>query len=294
LARVARTKNAGTRRRQPCPGPSSDNPARVVALVAGALVRLPPPRLYFLTAMDPKTYSEFSSLRASFRSDVVRWSASAPGLAAAQRELIRLSGRTPYPVETPIVYNERLDDVTAESEIRYLIVADNPGIREQRAVNRRYLVGQSGKLARSFFAARRGELGADFDTGTIILNKTPIHTPRTADLRSLPRAFFALLEETQVAMAAYCLAFHRLLGCELWIVGYGELKEGKVFHPFASALKAAYTSAEAAAARKRVFVFRHFSMNQFSIDLARKSGGRELKAALEAVGAEYRLKYLGW
>jgi hypothetical protein len=244
--------------------------------------------------MDRKTYSAFSSLRDSFRADVERWAESAPTLAAAQRELIRLSGRTPYPIETPIVYNEKLDSVTADSEIRYLIVADNPGIKEQLAANRRYLVGQSGKLARSFFAARRGELGADFDTGTLILNKTPVHTPRTAELRALSRSFSSLLEETQVAMAGYCLAFHRLFESELWIIGYGELKEKGIFSAFASALKAAYAGDEAAALRKRVFVYRHFSMNQFSVDLSRKSAGRDLKAALAAVGSEYRLKYLGW
>jgi hypothetical protein len=251
-------------------------------------------RLYW-HLMDKKTFREFSGLRERLGADIARWTASSRGLAEAQAAISAKTGRTPYPIETPIVYNSRMDEVGPASDVRYLIVADNPGIREQEAANRRYLVGQSGKLARSFFASHREELGADFDTGTLILNKTPIHTPRTAELALLKERFGTLLEETQTAMADYCFEFHRALGCELWIVGYGELGPRKLFAPFTKRLKERYLAPDGRKLAELVFVFRHFSMNQFSIDLAANGKGDEgVKAGLEAIGRAHRLDHLGW
>ena len=64
--------------------------------------------------------------------------------------------------------------------------------------------------------------------------------------------------------------------------GYSELKDKKIFCPYRDALKAA-CEASSSAAWEKVYVFQHFSMNRFSIDLADfvKSGKKE-KALLEA------------
>ena len=56
-----------------------------------------------------------------------------------------------YSFETPIVYNRDLDKITQDDEIKLIVIGDNPGKDEQLQKNNRYLVGQAGKLADSFF-----------------------------------------------------------------------------------------------------------------------------------------------
>jgi hypothetical protein len=47
--------------------------------------------------------------------------------------------------------------------------------------------------------------------------------------------------------------------------------------------------------RGRLFLYRHFSMNQFTIDLNRQAApGESLRETLERMGSAYRLRILGW
>jgi hypothetical protein len=210
-------------------------------------------------------------------------------------------------VETPIVYNGALDDVSAGSEIRLILVADNPGRREQAAANRRYLVGPSGKIAGRFFRDNPC-LGIDFHENVIILNKTPIHTPRTADLRELCRlggdALAKALSESQRIMARLLLDFHQALSpVRVWIIGYSEMKKNGIFAAYTETLGELYrppagisaAAGPAAALWEQIYIYRHFSMNQFTIDLRRQaSSGESLEASLARIGAAYRQRVLGW
>ena len=186
--------------------------------------------------------------------------------------------------------------------IDFIIVADNPGKKEQLAANRRYLVGQSGKLAEGYFRER---LGVDFRSNVAILNKTPIHTPKTAELKRLlslaeeegPGTGADLcrrFEESQVAMAGLARELHGALGSVLWLSGLGELGPKGLFGVYAGALERAYRGAPRRL-RERVWLFRHFSMNQFAIEVkAKAEPGKALIEELERIGTENRRRVLGW
>jgi hypothetical protein len=260
--------------------------------------------------LTPRAYAALASIRDEFRSLVEEWTAEHAYLLQAQERLRKARGYDDYRVETPIVYNRALDELGPESRIRILLVADNPGKNEQLAINNRYLVGQSGKLAEGWM---RRELGIDFRSEVAILNKTPVHTPKTAELAMLEKEagirgerLAALLAGSQAAMAdlAWRL-FEALRGAAedsggaagpwpvLWISGLGELKDGGIFEPYRDALSRRLARAREDSAAS-TWAFNHFSMNQFSIELARKA--RKGESALEElarVGAENRARVFG-
>lgn len=252
--------------------------------------------------MKPQAYAAFDAARAEFRGLVAAWSAALPSLAGLQERLRLELGYDDYRVETPVVYNRDLDSVGPEDRIGFLLVADNPGKKEQLAANNRYLVGQSGKLAEGWF---RRELGMDFRKEVVILNKTPLHTPKTAELRRLlalsgapgsrdRKALEALLSESQAAMAGLARRLHEGSGAPLWISGYGELGPRGLFRPYAEALAREYEGAPKAL-RDSVWLFRHFSMNQFAVEMKEKRDpSRPLAAELARIGVENRKRILGW
>ena len=66
---------------------------------------------------------------------------------------------------------------------------------------------------------------------------------------------------------------------QLWLVGYSELKNKGIFTKYKEELKNQYSGAEKLNdAWKNVFVFQHFSMNRFTIDLGEfsKKNGKNL------------------
>ncbi len=181
-----------------------------------------------------------------------------------------------YPLETCVVYNTALDELTENSEIHLIVIGDNPGKDEQLLKNNKYLVGQSGKIATGFFA-KNPELKTDFRKNVIILNKTPVHTAKTNHLKFLSKnggeQIQKLIEDSQIFMAEQTAKLHKNL-CEnanesgwqpeLWLVGYAELKPKGIFTEYRDTLKKCY---ENSPLWEKVFVFQHFSMNRFSIDL---------------------------
>lgn len=248
--------------------------------------------------MTEEQYIGFCTIRDEFKDYVNELSRRASSwLRPLQEELRLLQGYSDYSVETPVVYNRALDDVRPEDDIRCIIVADNPGKNEQRENNQRYLVGQSGKLARGWF---KSELGLDFGRQTVILNKTPIHTPKTAELRFLRRLagqrleeLDALLAESQIKMAQLAFQMHAYLDCYLWISGYGELAHRGFFKPWADALSELYANAPDEL-KRAVLVFRHFSMNQFSIEFKNFQTDLAGFEKLEVIGQANRKRILGW
>jgi hypothetical protein len=222
-------------------------------------------------------FGEFDAIRKEFRKYTGDTSEHAPWLGGLQEELRQVQGYDDYRIETPVVYNLALDDISPSDSPRFIIVADNPGKNEQKAENRRYLVGQSGKLAQGWF---RKELGTDFRSAALIINKTPIHTPKTAEIGMLKKLAAArsrtmaadldrLLGESQRRMADFAFRLHRCLGGVLWVSGYGELKPKGLFADWNEAATRLYLDAsgeEGQALRDTLWVFRHFSMNQFAIE----------------------------
>ena len=47
-------------------------------------------------------------------------------------------------MQTPIVYNTALDEITKNDDIKLIVIGDNPGKDEQLLQNQKYLVGQAG------------------------------------------------------------------------------------------------------------------------------------------------------
>ena len=74
-----------------------------------------------------------------------------------------------YTLENAAVFNKNLKKIT---NLRYILVADNPGVTEQH--EECYLVGKAGKTARNIF--KNNSLVSDFDEEVAVLNKTFIHT----------------------------------------------------------------------------------------------------------------------
>lgn len=246
--------------------------------------------------MRKKAFEEFDVLRREFRDRVREWSAAVPSLRALQDRLRLDRGYKDYEIETPVVYNQALDDLKPDSRPRWILIADNPGKNEQKKANLRYLVGQSGRLAEGFF---RRELGSDFRADVLIINKTPVHTAKTAELALLrgldaSGAVARLLEESQRWMAGFARDLHRTLGIPVWISGRSELKPRGIFGPWFAEFSRLYREAPAAA-RNEVLVFNHFSMNQFSIEVARKRDpSRPLGDELLRIGAENRKTIFGF
>jgi len=220
-----------------------------------------------------------------------------PHLKKIQQKLVdsRSGKNSSYTVETPVVYNSALDDITEDDEIKLILVADNPGRREQAAENRRYLVGPSGKIAQKFFRDNP-QLGIDFIKNVIILNKTPVHSPRTAELRQLcildsTNSTAKAIEESQKKMAQLLLEFQEAFCVPVYITGYSEMKKGGVFEVYTETLKKLYTGKKLL--YNQIFLFRHFSMNQFTIDLNKKAlKGETVDKILARIGTSYRERIL--
>jgi hypothetical protein len=249
--------------------------------------------MFMMFGMTSKTWKQFSAVKEHYREAVDQLRLQLPKLGALQQKLVNARSGPAYTVETPIVYNEALDDVGPKDDIKLILVADNPGRREQAAENRRYLVGPSGKITERFFR-EEPSLGIDFRKNVLILNKTPIHTPRTVELRELCRlggpALTEAIAQSQLTMVGILEEFYRALApIPVWIIGYSEMKKRGIFEVYTEALKKA-----PGAMFDALFFYRHFSMNQFTIDLHKQAKrGESTAQALERIGRAYRERVLG-
>lgn len=248
--------------------------------------------------MTDRQWEIFLQFKNEFYSKVAFWQSEYPLLGELQKQAA-LDAKTPlYPFETSVVYNTDLDRITKDDKIKLIVIGDNPGKDEQLAKNRRYLVGQAGKIADGFFR-RNPELGVDFRKNVIILNKTPVHSAKTIQLKKIMQLggeqIKNLILESQLWMAEKTAAFYRdfvaagmncdgkvesgsnnpvLEACstseisstfpELWLVGYSELKDKGFFVPYREKLKAELCTSMV---WDSLYVFQHFSMNRFTIDL---------------------------
>lgn len=252
--------------------------------------------------MTQNQWLAIRQFREELRTKCDSWNSTfATQLEPLQREAAR-NDTPPYPVETPIVYNTALDEISAQDEIRLIVIGDNPGKAEQLSCNRQYLVGQSGKIAQGFFSAH-SELNIDFRRNTIILNKTPVHTAKTTHLKYILRygspEIRSLIEESQVWMAQKTAELHRSLAaendCQLWLVGYAELKAKGLFASYRDSLIASYGQPPDEFWQD-VLVFQHFSMNRFLIDLkdyVKTNPGDSFVTSIAELGRKHRLEIFG-
>jgi hypothetical protein len=245
--------------------------------------------------LEHNNWKKFIKAKELFRKEVDALDCSLPKLKNIQQKYADNRTEVSYRVETPVVFNSALDDITIEDKIKLILVADNPGRREQESLNKRYLVGPSGKIAQKFFRDNPS-FEIDFYKNVIILNKTPIHSPRTVELKELclmdsTSSLRAALEESQKKMADLLFEFYKALNCPVWITGYSEMKKGGIFESYTERLKDLCAKEEEFF--NRIFIYRHFSMNQFTIDLKKQTlSGETTEKTLERIGKTYRNRIL--
>lgn len=205
----------------------------------------------------------FSDFRCEFKKKISEWSVFSNELKILQEKSAENDKIPNYKIENPIVYNRALDEISNDSEIKLIICADNPGKNEQLSQNQKYLIGQAGKLAEGFFRNNK-EFKIDFRKNAVILNKTPVHSAKTAELKFIYKnssdEIKNLLDETQIWMAKKTAELSDTLNCPIFLAGYSELKKGGIFTIYKNELKNSIKNMNS------VLVFQHFSMNRFSID----------------------------
>lgn len=249
--------------------------------------------------MTEKQWNIFCDFKKELKQKIEEWTERAPKLTDLQKKAARLAKNAEYSFETPVVYNRALNDVQPQDDIKLIVIGDNPGKDEQLKINNRYLVGQAGKIAEGYFR-RNPELGVDFRRNVIILNKTPIHSAKTIQLNTIAKLggpeISGLIKESQIWMAEKTAALHAELGTELWLVGYSELKDKKIFYPYRDTLKASLINRKDV--WNRVYVFQHFSMNRFTIDLSEyikteKKENARLESNIHELGVLHKKEIFG-
>ena len=229
--------------------------------------------------MTDNQWKIFCDFKNDLKKMVTKWQELFPNLKDLQKQAAIIAKTPDYPFETPIVYNLALEEISKNDEIKLIVIGDNPGKDEQLAKNNKYLVGQAGKIAEGFFN-RNESLGIDFRKNVIILNKTPIHSAKTSQLKTIARLggekISEFIKESQIWMAKRTAQLHIEMNnqilqenqTELWLVGYSELKEKGLFLNYRDELKKYYSVDDKSKSNwQKVFVFQHFSMNRFTIDL---------------------------
>lgn len=242
--------------------------------------------------MDNEQWLFFLEFRNSFKSQCKIWKEKYNEILIPLQMQARDNDKVPeYPIENSIVYNTDLDKISSETEISLIVVGDNPGKNEQLSVNCRYLVGQSGKIAQGFFQ-KNPELKIDFRKNVLILNKTPVHTAKTKELLYLcsqNEELKNLIKSSQIWMANQTAKLQKKLQIPIWIVGYGEIKEKGIFDSYRQELLKEYNDKNI----ENIFVFQHFSMNRFLIDLKEwqqlnENSGKKLSENLNSLGTFHR------
>ena len=255
--------------------------------------------------MTHADFLRFCQFRDKFKNQIEEWKNQLAGeeskIREVQKSLAKKDGVPEYSLDNILVYNKALDDVSENDDIKLIVIGDNPGKAEQLSENQRYLVGQAGKIAEGFFA-RNPELETDFRKNVIILNKTPFHTAKTKELgafskiiksnydENLATKIDKIIEESQIFMAEETASLAKDLGLEIWLVGYSELKPKGIFSIYKESLKSAFEDF----AKSKVYIYQHFSMNRFLVDLKESSdSSKSLKENLISIGENHRKEIFG-
>ena len=245
--------------------------------------------------MTNQQWKAFCAFKQEFREICQKWKDEFSEILKPLQKISANQDKVPdYPIENPIVYNTALDEITQNDEIKLIVIGDNPGKNEQLQINQKYLVGLSGKIADNFFK-KNPELKTDFRKNVIILNKTPIHTAKTKELLFLANQnekIKNLLKESQIWFAKKTVELHIALDCKMWLVGYAEVKNKGLFEDYKKILLEEYQKSEIGKnAFKKFFVYQHFSMNRFLIDLNEFT--KNLPESEKNISLESRLEKLG-
>jgi len=141
------------------------------------------------------------------------------------------------------------------SKLRYIIVGDNPGLKEYK--ENRFFVGSSGQLLRKHF--KENNLIGNFDKECIIFNKTIIHTEKTNELKGvIEKIGKELFQEIQRHCALEIAQISNELKIPILIFGKSQLGTNLLFEIFWKSLN------ESIENKKHILVYNHPSHNNFS------------------------------
>ena len=228
--------------------------------------------------MTKKQFEQFCSFRDEFRKQTALWNEEYNKVLKEKIE--SLSG---CEITNSFIYNEKLDEINENDNIKYIWIQDNPGYNEM--LQSRYAVGASGKAGQNFMTGEG--LVKDFDREVIVLNKSPVHTKVTAVLSKLKNR--EIQDETQRYMAKAIFTVHNIFECDLWILGISNLKG--IFGTFSKDMEKLYKNS---ALNKKMFLYYHFSQGQFkkAYNLeANTLGTDDPDKILESIGIKNRKKY---
>ena len=228
--------------------------------------------------MTKEQFEKFCSFRDEFRKQIILWNEEYNKILKEKIE--SLSG---CEITNSFIYNEKLDDINENDNIKYIWIQDNPGYNEM--LQNRYAIGASGKAGQNFM--KNEGLAEDFDREVIVLNKSPIHTKVTAVLSKLKNR--EIQDETQRYMAKAIFTVHNIFECDLWILGISNLKG--IFGTFSKDMEKLYKNS---ALNKKMFLYYHFSQGQFkkAYNLeANTLGTDDPDKILESIGIKNRKKY---
>ena len=228
--------------------------------------------------MTKEQFKKFCSFRDEFRKQIILWNEEYNKVLKEKIE--SLSG---CEITNSFIYNEKLDDINENDNIKYIWIQDNPGYNEM--LQNRYAIGASGKAGQNFM--KNEGLTEDFDREVIVLNKSPIHTKVTAVLSKLKNR--DIQDETQKYMAKAIFNVHNIFECDLWILGISNLNG--IFGTFSKDMEKLYKNSSL---NKKMFLYYHFSQGQFkkAYNLeANTLGTDDTDKILESIGIKNRKKY---
>ena len=228
--------------------------------------------------MTKEQFKKFCCFRNEFKKQIALWNEEYNKVLKEKIE--SLSG---CEITNSFIYNEKLDEINENDNIKYIWIQDNPGYNEM--LQNRYAVGASGKAGQNFM--KNEGLAEDFDREVIVLNKSPIHTKVTAVLSKLKNR--EIQDETQRYMAKAIFTVHNIFECDLWILGISNLKG--IFGTFSKDMEKLYKNS---ALNKKMFLYYHFSQGQFkkAYNLeANTLGTDDPDKILESIGIKNRKKY---
>ena len=111
-------------------------------------------------------------------------------------------------------------------------------------------------------------------------------------LKSQNEKIAQLLKASQIWFAKKTVELQIALDCKMWLVGYSEVKNKGIFEDYKKTLLEEYQKTEKGKnAYQKFFVYQHFSMNRFLIDL--KEFSENYPQPLSEENLETRLDELG-
>ena len=95
--------------------------------------------------MTHADFLRFCQFRDKFKNQIEEWKNQLAGeeskIREVQKSLATKDGVPEYNLENILVYNQALDEITEDDDIKLIVVGDNPGKAEQLAENQRYFKG---------------------------------------------------------------------------------------------------------------------------------------------------------